>query len=101
VIGTPLSEWHSAAPNEFSRGQMEELQVLKFQTVEQVATASDAHIQRVGMGGAGLRERARMFLQHKNRAEANKELQETKAQLAALQEQMRELVESKRKRKED
>jgi hypothetical protein len=101
VIGTPLSDWHSAAPNEFSRGQMEELQILKFQTVEQVATASDSHIQRVGMGGAGLRERARMFLQHKNRAEANKELQETKAQLAALQEQMRELVESKRKRKED
>jgi type II secretory pathway component PulM len=53
------------------------------------------------MGGAGLRERARMFLQHKNRAEANKELQETRAQLAALQEQMRELVESKRKRKEE
>jgi hypothetical protein len=101
VIGTPLSDWHSAAPHEFSRGQMEELQILKFQTVEQVATASDAHIQRIGMGGAGLRERARMFLQQKNRAEANKELQETRAQLAALQEQMRELVESKRKRKED
>jgi hypothetical protein len=77
------------------------LHILKFQTVEQVATASDAHIQRIGMGGAGLRERARMFLQQKNRAEANKELQETRAQLAALQEQMRELVESKRKRKED
>jgi len=101
VIGTTLSDWHSAAPDEFNRSQMEELHILKFQTVEQVATASDAHIQRIGMGGAGLRERARMFLQHKNRAEANKELQETRAQLAALQEQMRELVESKRKRKED
>jgi len=101
VVGTPLAEWHSAAPQDFNRSQMEELHILKFQSVEQVATASDAHIQRIGMGGAGLRERARMFLQQKNRAEANKELQETKAQLAALQEQMRELVESKRKRKED
>jgi hypothetical protein len=101
VIGTALSEWHSAAPDEFNRSQMEELHILKFQTVEQVATASDTHIQRIGMGGAGLRERARMFLQSKNRSEANKELQETRAQLAALQEQMQELLKSKRSKKDD
>jgi hypothetical protein len=41
---------------------MAELQILKFQTVEQVATASDSQVQKVGMGAAGLRELAKTFL---------------------------------------
>ena len=39
LIGTPLEVWHKAAPEEFNDRQMAELQILKFQTVEQVATA--------------------------------------------------------------
>lgn len=96
VIGTPFEEWHKAAPEELSKGQIEELMILKFQSVEQLATASDSQLQRFGMGGAGLRERARMFLSRKNRSDSQIELDETKKQLAALQEQMQELLAAKR-----
>lgn len=41
VIGTPLSQWHKDRPLEFPEGQLTELVIMKFQTVEQVAQASD------------------------------------------------------------
>ena len=71
---------------------MQELQILKFQTVEQVATASDAQIQRVGMGAAGLRERARSYLIRKNKSEGQVELEETRKQMAAMQAQLDALL---------
>ena len=43
-IGTPLSQWPR-----LSISQVEELRALKFYTVESVATASDAQLQRIGM----------------------------------------------------
>lgn len=91
-IGTPLSEWHKAHPEEINRDQIAELAILKFITVEQLALASDAQLQRVGMGGVGLRERARLYLNRKNRLESSAELEETKKQLAALQAQMAEFM---------
>lgn len=94
--GTPLAVWHHAAPDDFGKAQMEEMNILKFQTVEQIATASDAQLQRIGMGGMGLRERARLFLSKKNRSESQVELDETKKQLAELQAQMQELLAAKR-----
>lgn len=96
IIGTPISEWHKAAPEDINRGQVEELSILKFQSVEQLATASDAQLQRFGMGGAGLRDRAKMFITRKNRTDSQVELDETKKQLAELQEQMKELLATKR-----
>ena len=98
-IGTPLLEWHRENPEELNRDQMAELNILKFVTVEQLALASDAQLQRVGMGGIGLRERARQFLNRKNRSDANKELEDTKAQLQQLQAQMAELLGTTQKRK--
>lgn len=92
AIGTPLSQWVAEAPEDITRNQAAELGVLKFQTVEQVATASDAQVQRVGMGAAGLRERARAFLARKNRSESQQELDDTKRQLAQLQDQMQQLL---------
>lgn len=96
IIGTPLNDWHLASPADLTKGQMEELHILKFQSVEQVATASDAQMQRFGMGGSGLRERAKAFLSRKNRSDAQVELDETKKKLAELQEQMAELIAAKR-----
>jgi hypothetical protein len=61
-IGTPLTQWQSDAPDDINRDQIGELSILKFVTVEQLALASDAQLQRVGMGGIGLREKARMTL---------------------------------------
>lgn len=92
VIGTPLAEWNRDQPDELSGYQLAELGILKFQTVEQIATASDAQLQRVGMGAVGLRERARMFLQSKNRVATTTELEDTKAELEALKAQVASLV---------
>ena len=86
-IGTPLARWHKDAPDEINRSHIEELSILKFVTVEQLALASDQQLQRI-MGGVGLRERARQYLNRKNRHEANSELEETKRQLAELQAQI-------------
>lgn len=93
-MGTPLTEWHRDAPEELNRDQIAELNILKFVTVEQLALASDAQLQRVGMGGVGLRERARQYLNRKNRSAATSELDATKKQLAELQAQMAALMAS-------
>lgn len=96
-IGTPLVDWAKARPEDISDYQLQELNILKFQTVEQVATMSDSQAQKVGMGGVSLREKARVFLQTKNqkatssevdelRSKHESEMAEMKAQLAALAE---------------
>ena len=92
-IGTPLSEWATAKPEEMSGYQMAELGILKFQTVEQIATASDAQLQRVGMGSVGLRDRAREFLKAKNQSATSSELEDTKAELEKLKAQVSAMAE--------
>jgi hypothetical protein len=96
VIGIPLSKWNQDAPEELTRGHIEELHILKFQTVEQVAGASDQQLQRLGMGGPGLRERAKAYLNRRNRQETQGELEETKRQLAELQAQMAQLASTRK-----
>lgn len=96
IIGTPLTEWHKDAPTELNRGQLEELQILKFQSVEQLATASDSQLQKVGMGSTGLREKARLYLTNKNKSEATKELEKTRSELEELKAQMAELLAAKK-----
>lgn len=104
LIGTPLQEWAKNRPAELSEMQMQELQILRFQTVEQVATASDGQLQKVGMGAAGLRERARSYLLSKNQSDSASELEETRKEMAELKEQMAALMAEKkvgRPKKED
>lgn len=84
VIGTPMSVWHQERPEELTDGQLQELVILKFQTVEQIATASDNQIMRLGMGAAGLRERARSFLSSKNAQTSGAELKAAQAEIEAL-----------------
>jgi hypothetical protein len=72
------------------------LQILKFQTVEQVATASDNQLQRIGMGGVGLRERARNYLLNKNQKVSSGELDKTRLELAELKAQMAMLLEQRK-----
>jgi myosin-crossreactive antigen len=109
VVGTPVSEWPLV-----SKSQAEELRALKFKTVESVAGASDAQLQRMGMAAGmspyAFRDKARAFLNlatnaaetDKREAEINalkeelakKELEtakmkaETEAKFAQMQEQM-------------
>ena len=97
AIGTTLEQWQKEAPEDVTKGQVEELKILKFQTADQVAMASDAQLQRVGMGGIGLRDKARAFLQRKTRSESANELEQTKSQLAELQAQMAEILSERKK----
>lgn len=92
TIGTPISKWHEDAPDQLNQGQLQELQILRFMTVEQIAMASDAQLQRVGMGGVGMREKARNYLAGKNRAESSKELEQTRSELETLKAQMAQLL---------
>ena len=96
VLGTPLANWHKDCPDELNKGQLEELQILKFQSVEQLATASDSQLQKVGMGSTGLREKARLYLTNKNKSESTKELEKTRSELEELKAQMAELLAAKR-----
>jgi hypothetical protein len=96
VIGTSLPDWNKDKPEEFTDYQMAELQILKFQTVEQVATASDSQLQRIGMGGAGLRDRARAYLSRKNQSANTTELETTRRELNELKEQMAMLMETRK-----
>lgn len=84
VVGISLALWNKDRPDELTDGQMIELGILKFQTVEQVARASDAQLQRVGMGAVGIRERARSYLASQNAAQSGAELELLKAQVAQL-----------------
>lgn len=62
VVGTPLSQWPILSP-----ADIENLKALKFQTIENLAGASDNTLQVLGMGMAGmaphvLRARAQAYL---------------------------------------
>jgi hypothetical protein len=92
VIGVPLKDWVRDDPENFSDMQMAELQIFKFQTVEQVATASDGQLQRIGMGAVGLREHARRYLSVKNQSSSQTEIEHTKRELAEVKEQMATLM---------
>lgn len=92
IPGTKLEEWLATSPGDINDGQVAELQILKFRTVEQVATASDAQMMRVGMGGIGLRLKAQAFLRLKHESTSTSELAETKAALAALQAQVQAMM---------
>lgn len=91
-IGTPIEQWVKDDPDNVSKGWAEELHILKFATVEQVATASDLQLQKIGMGGVGLREKAKAYLARRNRSETENQLNQTKEQLAELQAQMAALL---------
>jgi len=88
VYGTMLSKWNADEPKEFDKFQMEELQILKYQTVEQVATSTDSQLQRVGMSGFALRDKARTYLARQNQTAASTALEDAQKELAILKEQV-------------
>lgn len=84
VIGTPLTLWRQERPEELLEGQFSELVILKFQSVEQVANATDGQLMRIGMGGVGIRERARQYLSSKNAQTSGAELAKAQAEIETL-----------------
>lgn len=84
MVGTPLKQWNFDRPTEITHAQMDELRMIKFVSVEQIRDASDLQLQRIGMGGQGLRERARLYLAGKNQTAETAEMDKMKAELAEL-----------------
>jgi hypothetical protein len=96
--GTPLSSWSLLSPS-----QVEELRAIKFFTVESIATASDAQLQRIGMiagmGVSAFRERAQRYLKAaeddsfvNQQADALKKQQEENEAMRGEMAQMREMM---------
>jgi hypothetical protein len=99
IPGWRLEEWlHLDSQPDMLR----DLKHMRFYTVEQIAGASDAQIQRIGIGGPGLREQARVDLRTKLARDLNAGMEErdrviadqAKA-LAELQAQMKALLNQK------
>lgn len=57
VDGTPLEQWPV-----LNRNQVAELKALQIYTVEQCAQLPDTAVQRIGLGGRAIRERAKAYL---------------------------------------
>lgn len=81
VPGWRIEEW----PTVKGEQQLNELKYLRFHTVEQIAGASDAQIQKLGLGGIGLREQARAALKERSRSEYKAEMDAKDKQLSDLQ----------------
>jgi len=98
IPGWKIEEWTHLNPE-----QLRELKFNRFTVVEQIANASDAQCQKMGMGGYGLRESARLALRERMGADVKREMDKKDAEiarqgaaLAELQEQMKALMETKK-----
>jgi len=80
VPGWQLEDWP-----ELGQEQARQLKFLRFYTVEQIAGANDAQIQGIGMGGQGLREKAKRALAERNGAAVNEEVKARDEKIAALE----------------
>lgn len=94
IPGWRLSEW-----DEINEEQVRELTYLRFQTVEQLAGATDRQLQGIGMGGLQLKEKAKVALRNRMGAETREvlekeraEKEELKARLAKMEEVMAKLM---------
>ena len=77
--GWKLEEW-----DYLDSEQVRELKYNRFTIVEQVAGASDAQIQKLGMGGVALREAAKRALRDKMGAEVREEIERKDKEIAQL-----------------
>jgi hypothetical protein len=88
--GTPLEEWAI-----LKRSQVLELKALGFKTVEHIARMDDQAIQRIGMGGRILRDRAKAFLDDAENIAQNSRLsadnERLMSEMAALRRQVEEM----------
>lgn len=76
--GTPLEYWPPMTP-----GKIMELKHLGFRTVDDIAKMDDLSVQRIGMGGMGLRNAARAFLDDAEAGKLTSQLQAENDRLTA------------------
>lgn len=86
VSGWKIEDWDELKDQD---EQIRDLKYRRFYTVEQIAGANDAQVQGMGIGGTGLRERARAAL----RGKVSDAIAEKDAQLKSMQEQMQKMQE--------
>lgn len=79
VPGWSIDEWPELTPD-----QRRELKFLRFQVVEQIAGASDSQVQKMGMGGAGLRELAKVAMRARMGAEVRDEMQKKQQEIDTM-----------------
>jgi hypothetical protein len=107
IQGTPVEQWTA-----IGRAQAEELKGVKFYTVEQIANATDAQLQALGMSGRSLQKKAQAFLasakdtafataQAAELAQKNQVIEDMKAEQARMAKQLEELVAAKSAEKRD
>ena len=86
IPGWKIDEWA-----ELDHAQKEELRYLRYQTVEQIAGANDTQVQRMGMGGLALREKAKRALINRTNQVAAQEIEARDKIIAAQGEKIDEL----------
>jgi len=86
IPGWKIEDW-----DVIKHDQLHELKYLRFHTVEQIAGASDAQVQRLGMAGVGLRAQAQAALKEKAREGVKAELEAKDAELKAMAERLERL----------
>lgn len=79
IPGWKVETWTFLKPE-----QINDLKYLRFYTVEQIAGASDAQVQRLGIGGLGMREEARKAIKEQASAGINAELAKKDAEIADM-----------------
>lgn len=96
IPGWKLEDWPEL---DNQQDMLRDLKYNRFYTVEQIAGAQDHQVQKLGIGGMGLRERARVALKEKMRKEFAADLEEKDKLIAKqgdaiekLQKQMQELL---------
>lgn len=88
IPGWKLEEWP-----EMNEEQVRLLKHLRFFTVEQIAGANDIQVQAIGIGGEGLRKRAREALQARAQAQVSGEVAKRDEKIAELEATVAKLME--------
>jgi len=94
--GTPLESWDEIKDK---ADYLLDLKSKRFFTVESIAMASDAQVQGIGMGGLGLREKAKQFLKAQLGAEVKNELAKKDSEIAELRQMVETLASEVRAKK--
>jgi hypothetical protein len=90
-VGKDIPGWNIDTWDELNDEQKKGLKYLNFHVVEQIAGASDAQVQNIGMGGLGLREKARHALKSKMDAGIRAEIASKDSEIAELKESNKRL----------
>lgn len=86
IPGWKIEDWSFLSPE-----QVHQLKFLRFYTVEQIAGASDAQVQSLGIGGLGMRVEAQKALKEKSSAGITAELASKDREIAEMKARMERL----------